>query len=106
MSADDDQLWELFVRIRPQIRAQPGFDAELARHGVVRPAGLKDLAAGERWDYAVCLPLDRRHPLRYRDNRRGRCAHCRGAIQFRPDLPKGPVKLCVSCALRQVRGDA
>jgi hypothetical protein len=107
MSRDDKhKLRELFLRVGPQIRAPPGLDADLARFGIPRPLDLADLAAGERWNYAVCMPLDSTSPLILRDNRRGRCSECNGRIQFRPNLPKRVPKLCVSCALRKARGDA
>jgi hypothetical protein len=101
---DRDQLWELMLRIRSQVRILPGQDDELALHGVVLPAGLAKLAAGERADYAVCLPLDREHPLELADNRRGRCSACNCRIQFRPSLPKRLPRLCIGCALRIARG--
>jgi hypothetical protein len=52
----------------------------------------------------ICLLLRNRPALP--DNRSGRCADCRGRIQFRPDVPRLRTRLCAFCALRRLRGDA
>jgi hypothetical protein len=101
-----DKLWELFVRRGPGLRTWSGQVDELALHGVVLPADITNLNPGERFNYAVCLPLDREYPLQFPDNRRGRCSECNCRIQHRPNLPRRVPRVCVSCAVRIIRGDA
>jgi hypothetical protein len=109
MSAADD-LAELIRRIGPQLRAAEDADKVLKEAGVkATPWQLPLLPVyrpGEAISYVVCAALERGEALMMPDNRRGRCSKCRRGLQYRPDVPAGARKICMPCAVRQVRGDA
>lgn len=60
-------------------------------------------AQAKDYDFAVCA---RWHggELILPDNATGFCADCGHAIQFRPNLPKGPPRICVRCAFERAEG--
>jgi hypothetical protein len=51
----------------------------------------------EEADVVVCLPVT--DPLKFRDNLVGRCSKCSKPIQYRPNAPKNPPKICWNCAV-------
>lgn len=59
--------------------------------------------AGQAPDFVICARLDLEHPLYFQDNRFAPCADCDCDLQYRPDVPAGPDKVCVCCAARRVR---
>ena len=54
-------------------------------------------------EIVICLRVDIDHPIRFSDNVFGNCVDCGTDIQFRPDLPSGPERLCICCAARRMR---
>ena len=50
--------------------------------------------------FIICMPLT--SPLVEPDNHVGPCAFCGAAVQFRPDHPAGPMKVCMKCAVEAV----
>ncbi len=54
-----------------------------------------DNAEGETADYVVCARLTQ--PLLLPDNLIDLCCRCGEAIQHRPDAPKKPPKVCLTC---------
>jgi hypothetical protein len=95
-------LAEVFRRLGTNLVTYPGQRRELAGHGIA----LADWITEQPAPFAVCLPYDVEHPLMLPGNRLGPCSKCRRVVQWRPDLPAEPKKLCPFCALRRVRGDA
>lgn len=47
-------------------------------------------------DLVVCMPATSRP--KFPDNHFGVCSQCGTAIQFRPDVPPKPPKVCLLCA--------
>jgi hypothetical protein len=93
---------EVFRRLGVNLVTYPGQRRELAGHGIALPEWIIEQPAL----FAVCLPYDIEHPLMLPGNRLGPCDKCRRVVQWRPDLPAAPNRLCPFCALRRVRGDA
>jgi hypothetical protein len=58
-------------------------------------------AEAETADVMVCM--DWSSPPILPDNQRARCGVCGGAVQHRPDAPKKPMRVCVSCAPSVIR---
>lgn len=58
-------------------------------------------AEAEGSDALVCVPWS--NPPILADNARGLCEQCWITLQFRPDAPKRPMKLCCECAGKWVR---
>lgn len=58
--------------------------------------GQADIIVCMEWTSPPILP----------DNQRGRCAMCGHVVQFRPDAPKKPMRVCVSCVPGVIRGHA
>jgi hypothetical protein len=65
-------------------------DTETKQFRLITPA------EAEAHDVTVCMPWS--DPLILPDNARGGCALCGIALQFRPDAPRRPMKLCLECA--------
>lgn len=65
-----------------------------------------DTGDGEDADYFVCLELT--DPMKFPDNLVSTCSKCRNPIQHRPVYPKGPKKICMTCAMPeiQIQGDS
>ena len=55
----------------------------------------------ESADVIVCMPFTM--PLILSDNLLGNCARCGAPVQYRPHVPRRPVKLCPSCAVAQIK---
>lgn len=51
-------------------------------------------------DMLVCLMVT--NPLFLPDNLTSSCSHCGTGVQFRPDVPPKPPKVCYACALKAV----
>jgi hypothetical protein len=54
-------------------------------------------------DLVVCMRYEAPQRLILPDNATGTCSHCGHAIQYRPDVPAGPAKICMQCAIDLVR---
>jgi hypothetical protein len=54
-------------------------------------------------DFVVCMRYTAPEQLILPDNALGACAHCNHAIQFRPDLPASPTKICWLCSIELAR---
>ena len=71
------------------------FDTDDKRFRMVSRADAENAAI------MVCTPWS--FPLLLSDNVRGTCSGCGIALQFRPDAPKRPMRLCLGCATLWVR---
>lgn len=56
-----------------------------------------EIGDGEDAVRVVCIPVT--EPLAFPDNLISTCCKCGIAIQHRPNVPKGPPKICFACAL-------
>ncbi len=56
---------------------------------------------GEDCDYVVCIRAT--SPLAFPDNLVSTCSKCGCTIQYRPHAPKTPAKMCVECAIPEMR---
>jgi hypothetical protein len=56
---------------------------------------------GETADFLVCMEWT--NPPIMPDNQRSKCGVCGHLVQHRPEAPKRPMKLCVSCAPSVIR---
>jgi hypothetical protein len=65
---------------------------------IVKPEDAEDA------DYVICRRLT--SPLLERDNWIDLCSRCGEAIQFRPNSPKRPPKICDPCARPLLEGEA
>jgi hypothetical protein len=63
--------------------------------------GVATHAEAETFDATVCMPWS--DPPILPDNVRGSCAHCGIALQFRPDAPRRPIKVCPKCVVAWAR---
>jgi hypothetical protein len=52
----------------------------------------------EKIDLIVCARVGQGQ-INFIDDAFGLCCRCKVAIRFRPDVPKGPPKACIPCAV-------
>ena len=58
------------------------------------------LDEAENADMMACVRLDGK--LIFPDNEVGVCSKCGEPIQFRPNAPKAPIKVCLPCAMPDI----
>ncbi|MCP1761917.1 hypothetical protein [Bradyrhizobium japonicum] len=52
-------------------------------------------------DFVACVPYRAEEGLLLPNNVLARCCRCETRIQLRPDVPNGPRRICLPCALEE-----
>jgi hypothetical protein len=82
-----------------QSKGEPGDIVTI--HGV--PCEVVSDADAELSDCVVCVPVST--PLIFPDNLTGPCVGCGAPLQWRHHAPKKPPRLCMPCAVIQIKTD-